>query len=301
MSEPKSTPDAPPRVYLNYTQAELDRAYTQSEWAPNSREVIARQGLAGTRLREVMPPLTLAYGAHPDEVLDVFGAGSDCSPVHVHIHGGGWRAQSKEGVSFAAPVFVQNGALFVALNFSLIPQVRLPEMVAQVQRAIGWLYVHAREFGGDPERIHLSGHSAGGHMAGVLMTTDWRARFGLPSDILKSGLLMSGMYDLEPVMLSVRSDYVKLSKDEQEMLSPIAHIDRLTAPIVVAYGDRETPEFKRQAESFVAAVNDAAKPASLLRVGDHNHFEVLDVFANPDSGLASTALRLMGLRPNGTC
>ena len=108
-----------------------------------------------------------------------FVSGMSKGPIHVHIHGGGWRALTKDDVSFLAPVFTNAGAIYVALNFSVIPAVRLPDMVAQAQRAICWLHGNAHSFGGDPSRIHLSGHSAGAHMASVLLTTNWPARFGL--------------------------------------------------------------------------------------------------------------------------
>jgi len=283
-------------VYLDYTQAELDRAYTQTEWAPNSRDVLARQARQSAELRARMPPTTFQYGESAAETLDVFGAGcGEGRAIHVHVHGGGWRSLSKDDVSFAAPAFVDAGAIYVAVNFATIPAVRLPDMVAQVQRAMVWLYNHAAEFGGNPKRIHLSGHSSGGHLAAVLLTTDWRNRFDLPADVIKSGLLMSGIYDLEPVMLSVRRDYVTISKEEEILLSPLRHVEMLRAPVLVVYGNHESPEFKRQAAGFVDAASEAARSARLLSVGDLNHFEVLDALADPDGEVGRWALAAMGV------
>lgn len=289
----RSTPS--PKVYLEYTQDELDKAYTQPAWAPNMKEVLARQAEASARLRSVLAPRTFSYGPGPDETLDVFMSGTIKGPVHVHIHGGGWRALTKDDVSFPAPVFTDAGAIYVALNFSVIPTVRLPEMVAQAQRAIGWLHGNARSFGGDPTQLHLSGHSAGAHMASVLLTTDWQTRFGLPADVLKSGLLMSGSYDLEPVMLSVRSSYVKLSGEEQQALSAVRHAEQIGAPVTLVYGDKETPEFQRQAVHFFDVLKKASKTARLLRIDGYNHFEVMDVFADPNSAIAKIALTQMGM------
>ena len=238
---------AAPKVYLDYTQAELDRAYTQAEWAPNSREVLRRQSEQSAIVRAQFPPQTFAFGPSADETLDVFATGGSSVPIHVHVHGGGWRALTKNDVSFPAPLFVNAGAAYVALNFAVIPVVRLPDMVAQARRAIAWLYENGSKFGGDASRIHVSGHSAGAHMASCLFTTEWQIQFGLPADVLKSGLLMSGMYDLEPVMLSARSSYVKLSREEEWLLSALRHIDQISAPITIAIGDNESPEFKRQA------------------------------------------------------
>ncbi len=255
--------------------------------------VLARQSQASADFRSLVAPQTFRYGPSEDETLDVFASDkAGNAPVHVHIHGGGWRSLTKDDVSFAAPVFTSAGAIYVALNFSVIPAVRLPGMVEQVQRAIGWLHGNARRFGGDPARIHLSGHSAGAHMASVLLTTNWSDR-GLPADVIKSGMLMSGMYDLAPVMLSVRSTYVKISPQEQALLSAVQHVDQIRAPVTVVYGDKETPEFKRQAEHFFNSLRRSSKTAELICVDGFNHFEVMDVFADPNSSLAAVALNYM--------
>ena len=280
-------------VYLDYTQEDLDKAYDQRVWAPNADAVLKRQSEESATIRQQTPPQTFQYGPTEAETLDVFTTARGGAPIHVHLHGGAWRALTKEDVSFPAPAFTKAGMIYVALNFATIPKVRLPEMIRQAQNAIGWLYANAARFGGDPARIHLSGHSSGGHMAAVLMTTDWHARFGLPPDILKSGTLMSGMYDLAPVMLSSRSKYVSISAEEQLMLSPSHHVSHLNAPVIVAFGDRETPEFKRQAKSFASLLKGTHRNADLIDVGDFNHFEVLDVFADTKSELSKAIMKMM--------
>src|SRR5687768_14468354 len=118
---------ATPKVYLDYTQAELDRAYTQTEWAPNSRDVLRRQSEQSAVVRAHFPPQTFAFGPSAHETLDVFATGGSNAPVHVHVHGGGWRALTKDDVSFPAPLFINAGAVYVALNFAVIPAVRLPD------------------------------------------------------------------------------------------------------------------------------------------------------------------------------
>ena len=132
-------------------------------------------------------------------------------------------------------------------------------------------------------------------MASVLLTTNWPAQFGLPADVLKSGLLMSGSYDLEPVMLSVRSSYVKISKEEQWALSAVRHVEQIQAPVTLVYGDKETPEFQRQAIYFFDVLKKASKTAELLRIDGFNHFEIMDVLADPDLRIARIALKQMGL------
>ena len=283
------------KVYLDYTQAELDRAYDQRAWAPNADEVIRRYASESAKSRERFAgSLDLSYGPSPEETLDIFPSSKRNAPLHVHIHGGGWRNLGKEEESFLANALVPAGATLVVLNFATIPKVRIPEMVEQVRRAIGWLHNHASRYGADPDAIHVSGHSSGAHLAAVLLATDW-TRLGLPADVVKSGLVMSGSYDLRPVMLSARSSYVKLSAQETLDLSPILHINRVQAPVIVAFGSLESPEYKRHALSFAEAMTAAGKEVSLLDCGAFNHFEVLEELGRPGTPLARVAMQLMNI------
>jgi len=169
----------------------------------------------------------------------------------------------------------------------------------QVRRAIAWVFQNIARFGGDPNRLYLGGQSSGGHLAAVALTTDWRRDFGLPADIIKGGVCISGMYDLTPVRLSARSRYVAFDDTTVAALSPIRHLDRLQAPLVVAYGTRETPEFQRQNREFAAAVEAAGKRVRLV-VGEHyNHFELPETLGNPYGLLGRAALDLMGLTAGG--
>jgi arylformamidase len=288
------------KVYLDYTQAELDRAYDQRAWAPNADEVIARYASESAKTRKRFSgALDVRYGSTKEETLDLFPAAARGAPLHVHVHGGGWRNLTKDEESFLAASLVPAGAALAVLNFATIPRVRLPDMIEQVRRAIGWLYAHAPVLGADPDRIHLSGHSSGAHMAAVLAATDW-TELGVPGDVLKSALLMSGMYDLRPVMMSARSNYVKLSGSEVEQLSPIMRPGNVVPPVVIAFGALETPEFRRQARSFHEALIHAGKASRLLDCGHVNHFELLELLAQPDSELCRAALELMGLPVSAT-
>ena len=293
--------DVSEAVFLHYTQAELDRAYDQRAWAANAAEVIASYTTISKAVKARYRFTTEHYGPGDDETLDIYppaangkaAAGNAGAPVHVFVHGGAWQRLTKDESAFPAPAFVENGAIFIALNFSVMPKVRLPEMADQCRRAIVWIWRNAWRFGGDPNRIHLSGHSSGGHLAGVVLTTDWKA-FGLEASPLRSGLVASGMYDLGPVLLSARSSYVKLDKAEEDALSPMRHLDRVACPIAVAYGDGETPEFKRHARDFAAALKAKVRHASLLVEGkNQNHFELALTLGHADGLLGKIALGQM--------
>ena len=196
-------------------------------------------------------------------------------------------------------MFVTAGAHYIAVDFIAVEKAdgNLMTMADQVRRAVSWVYKNAASFGGDPNRVYVSGHSSGGHLAGVVMVTDWKKDFALPPDVVKGGLLMSGMYDLKPVRLSKRSAYVKFTDEMEQALSTQRHLGKLNAPIIVSHGTLESPEFQRQARDFVAAVKAAGKPVELIVGEGYNHFEMPETFGNPYGLLGRAALEQMKLPP----
>src|SRR5262249_55835977 len=147
----------------------------------------------------------------------------------------------------------------------------------------------------DPARIFVAGHSSGAHLGGCLLVTDWRAAFGLPADIIKGAALCSGMYDLKPVRLSARSNYVKFTDEVEQALSTQRHLDRLAPPPTRLHGTLETPEFQRQTRDFAAAVQAAGKPVKLIVADGYNHFEMMETLANPFGPSGRAARDVMGL------
>ncbi|MGH6783357.1 MAG: alpha/beta hydrolase, partial [Sphingomicrobium sp.] len=159
------------------------------------------------------------------------------------------------------------------------------------------VYKNAQTFGGDPQRLYVSGRSSGAHLGGVVCITDWERNFALPKDVVKGALLSSGMYDLKPVRLSKRSTYVKFTDEMEHALSTQRHLDKLNAPVVVAYGTLETPEFQRQTRDFAAAVKAAGRPVQLLVGPNYNHFEMVETLGNPYGLLGRAVLEQMKLTP----
>ena len=285
-----------PKIFLDYDQAALDRAYDQTQWAPNQQEVIARRAAAADAVRARLgPPRRFAYGPTPSEALDVFTTASPAAPIMVFVHGGAWRAGDARSQAFAAETFVRAGAHWVAPDFATVMDVGLDGMVTQVRRAVAWVAANAASFGGDPARIYVGGHSSGGHLAANVLITDWAAGFGLPADLVKGGLCTSGMYDLRPVRLSARSSYVKFDDRIEHELSPIRHLSRLRCPVVVAYGERDSPEFQRQSREFADALRAVGRLERLVVGQGLNHFELPETLADPRSALGRAALELLGL------
>jgi arylformamidase len=287
-----------PRVWLDMDQAELDAAYDQSVYAPNLQQIVKRyaSNSEGVRAR-LGAPGRYAYGATAIEGLDIYMTKRPNAPINIFIHGGAWRVELAKNNAFAAELFVHAGAHFVVPDFAWVQDVggSLMPMAEQVRRAVAWVHRNAKSFGGDPNRIYVSGHSSGGHLAGVILTTDWPKDFNLPPDIVKGGLCCSGIFDLKPVRLSARSSYVKFTDEMEEALSPQRHLDKLNAPLIVAYGTLETPEFQRQSRDFAAAVKAAGKPVQLLVGEGYNHFEIRETLANPYGLLGRAVLAQMNL------
>jgi arylformamidase len=278
-------------VFLHYDQAELDRQYDQRAWAPNAAAIIRGYHDNSERVRARLgEPEIFAYGESPAETLDVYAAKSSGAPLHVFIHGGAWRLLGKRDSAFAAEAFVNAGAHFVALDFALAPQAALGTMVAQVRSAVAWLYRHAHRFGGDRERIFVSGHSSGAHLAACAAVTRWAERYGLPAGVMKGALCASGSYELEPVRLSARNEYLRLDPEAVEAFSPLRHLADLGCPLIVAVGEHETDEFRRQAREFAAAAG-----VPLVEGKGLNHFEISETLADPRGLLGRLALRQMSL------
>jgi arylformamidase len=287
-----------PRVWLDLDQAELDAAYDQSVWAPNRDQVVRRCATHSDLTRARLgSPRRFAYGATPIEGFDLYATKRANAPINVFIHGGAWRAGLAKNYAFPAELFVRAGAHFIVPDFAAVQDVggSLMPMADQVRRAVAWVHRNARGFGGDPDRLYVSGHSSGAHLAGVVLTTDWARDFNLPADTVKGGLCSSGMYDLKPVRLSARNNYVKFTDEMEEALSSQRHLDRLNAPVVVSYGTLESPEFQRQARDFAAAVTAAGKSVKLLVGEDYNHFEIIETLGMPYGLLGRAALELMKL------
>ena len=287
-----------PRVWLDMDQKELDDAYDQSVYAPNQEHVIKRRRLWSERtIARVGPPQRVAYGPTEIEKLDIYKTSRWNAPVHIFIHGGAWRGGSAKDSAYPAEMFVTAGAHYIALDFVSVDQAAgsLMPMADQVRRAVAWVYKNAASFGGDPNRLYVSGHSSGAHLAGVVLVTDWKKEFDLPADILKGGLLISGMYDLKPARLSKRGKYVKFDDAMEQALSSQRHLDKLNTPLVVGHGTLETPEFQRQTREFAAAVKAAGKPIQLIVGVGYNHFEMAETLGNPFGIMGRAALEQMRL------
>jgi arylformamidase len=284
-----------PKVFLDYTQKQLDDAYTQVVYQPNQAQVLARFAANSEQMRQrIGPPKTIAYGSAPIEQILFYPAPKPNGTLFLFVHGGAWLAKKAEDYMFPAEVFLDRGVGFAAVDFSGVDQTNgaLGPVVDQICRAIRFTAQNTANFGVDPSKLLLGAHSSGAHFAGVALTTDWRAQYGIAPNIFRSAVLISGLYDLRGPRLSVRSSYVKFTDADEAAFSAQRHIDRLVTPLIVMHGTRETPEFQRQTRDFAAAVKAAGKPVD-LRVGvEYSHFDMQESLGNPYAIAGRAAVEL---------
>ncbi|MEP6874974.1 MAG: alpha/beta hydrolase [Burkholderiales bacterium] len=243
----------------------------------------------------------LAYGTDASERLDLFPAAGITSgaPVLVYLHGGYWRALDKRDQSFIAPAFVDAGAMVVVPNYALCPAVSIEQIVMQMVQALVWVHRHAAEHGGDPARIVVAGHSAGGHLAAMLLACDWRTVApDLPPDLVKAALSVSGLYALEPLRHTpFLAPELKLTNASARRLSP-ALMPAPRGTLVAVVGADESEEFLRQTD-LIEKVWGPRTVIAAERVAQRHHMNVLHELADPLSRTHRWGLQLLGLRPLG--
>jgi len=298
-AEPKENAAKGPLVWLDMDQKELDDAYDQAVWAANREHIATRRRLASERtIARIGAAERVAYGPTEIEKLDIYKTKRANAPVMIFIHGGAWKGGTSRDSAYMAEMYLAAGANFVIPDFVWVQNAggSLMTMAGQVRRAVAWVYKNAASFGADPKRLYVSGHSSGGHLGGCVVITDWQKDFGLPPDIIKGALLISGMYDLKAVRLSKRSKYVNFDDATEEALSAQRHIAMINMPLIVAHGTLETPEFQRQSREFAAAVKAAGKPVEFFVGEGFNHFEIQETMANPFGLVGRAALQMMKLK-----
>ena len=238
--------------------------------------------------------LDVRYGDGPDMTADLFPAPAGAAPIQVFIHGGYWRAMDKSSHSFPAEAFVAAGGAVVSLNYTLAPAVTLDTIVEQCRRALEWVADNAERLNGDPRRIFVSGHSAGGHLTAMMLCTDWAAR-GRPADIVKGGTAISGIFDLAPMMETSINDDIRLDAEAAARNSPILNLPAAGTPLIAAVGAAETAEFVAQNRAFADAWRARGFDAGIMEIEGLNHYTVVMEMGRPGSALTKATLAQMGL------
>ena len=282
-------------TWRNMTPEELELEFNPRASVRNvdARIVAYADASAATRAR-LNPVLDVRYGSGEKETLDIFPADEPDAPVHLFIHGGYWRAMDKSEYSFIADVFQPAGAATVLVNYDLCPTVTLDTVVAQTMRAIAWSFRNIAQYGGDPNRLYVSGNSAGGHLTAMALAHDWEAE-GLPGDIIKGAMPITGVFDCEPVPDITVNELVRLDRETARRLSPLRNPPRRALPVLVAVGGAEPRLWIGMSKDYAALCREHGLACEYMELPGHDHFDISRAVGDAESPLAQAMLRMMGL------
>jgi len=295
---------------VTFMYRDMDLATLEQQYSPSSciddinvyikQYIEQSQQVTFQALEENSLLSDISYGEHADELLDLYlPTAGNSKKLQIYIHGGYWQELSKAESSFAAQNFQQQGHYYAVLNYSLAPEASLSEIVEQNRKAIAWLYQHAENFGYDADQIFISGSSAGAHLAMMMALTPWKNYLpNLKSEKLIQGLcLVSGIYDLTPIQLSYINEPLQLSDTEINNNSPLFiekfTVSEYTPLIIIAYGENETSEFKRQSNEMKDKLINLGYQVVFQEVAERNHFNVIVDLANRSSWLSQQVFQQM--------
>ncbi len=288
-------------IWRGYDRAGLDAQYNVRAAIPTHQEYFDRWKAKGAAARAAhQPRLDVAYGDSRLETLNIFPSRFQGAPIVVHVHGGYWQSQDKADSDQLVSGFHDAGMAFVNINYTLAPEAGMDRIVAEVRAALAWVWRHADGIGGDADRIYVCGNSAGGHLAATLGVTDWtQVGADLPPDLVKGAGAVSGLYELEPIRLTFLNDKIGMDAAVAHRNSPLNMVldGASIAPLVLAAGGIEPPEFHAQQDVFAAALAARGHRPVIVPLPGHNHFDAIDAWGRPDHPLTRALHDLIAAKP----
>src|SRR5262245_57815055 len=283
------------KLYRDFTsQEEIDRQYNVAALESDMRPYLERFITGSEKARhELECVLNVRVGPTVDETVDVFPAKQPGAPILVFIHGGWWCSRSSKDFNLVARGPSAHGVTVVVTNYSLCPKVTIAEITRQSRAVIAWLSREARSFNGDPGRIFVCGHSAGGHQVGMLVTTDWPGEYGLSQDIIKGGIPISGLFDLSPFRYSWLQPKLRLTHELIQQQSPFFHIPAAGPPLLISVGGEESAEFHRQLRDYLAAWRAQGLRGELLTQPGKIHYTAIEGPAEANSPFCQAVMDFM--------
>ncbi|HEX2545795.1 MAG TPA: alpha/beta hydrolase [Ramlibacter sp.] len=270
------------------SQAEIDAQYNPSVGLADAAAPLKHYLQQARKARENLRCVAdVPFGPTLAETLDIFPADAPDAPVFVFIHGGYWRALSSKEFSGVALGLQPRGITTVVVNYALCPQVSIDEITRQARAAVAWVLRNIARHGGDPSRVAVGGHSAGGHLAAMCLQAQWARDYGLPQDPLKAAVLVSGLYELEPLRWSYLQPVLQLDEGIVQRNSPVLGVRASATPAWITWGGAETAEFARQAQLYHDTWRAAGNSSELSPQPGADHFSAIHGFEEPGSALCT--------------
>jgi len=284
-------------IYKNYDQEALNKQYNNRSRVPEFDQIVQQWNTQSEALRQqIRYHRDLQYGTHERNRLDIFPSTDPHSPVHVYFHGGYWQSRDKADFHFIANGFIKHNITTALVSYPLAPQASMDDIIDSCRQAMAWLYRHVAEYTGDPGRIYISGHSAGGHLVAMLMATNWQELAeDLPANLIKGGCAISGLYNLLPIQLSHVNDLIGMDEATARRNSPIYLSPGSNAPLIVTMGEAESDEYHAQSQELVDAWSKKGLSITHLPIAKANHFSILDHLTTEGASLNRAILAQMGL------
>jgi arylformamidase len=277
------------------SDAEINRQFMPRLAVPDHEAWLAAHAELSEVARRTLPcQLDVPYGDTPLQALDIFPAARAPAPVQVYFHGGYWRALDKSTYRFMALSMAPAGIATVLVNYDLCPAVSLDEVVRQSLAAVAWVARNGATYGCDPRRLHVSGNSAGAHLAAMALAQDWRAH-GLPADLIKGACCITGIYDLAPVLRIDANAEIRLRPDMVARNSPLSLPLPAKPPVIVAVGADETPLWIKQSTDYAAMLRANGVATELMVIPGTHHFSITRSLADPEGALPKAIRRQMGV------
>ncbi len=289
-------------VYRDYDQPSLDSQYNNRGRVPECEAFLSGYASDSAAARSSLSSrLDVPYDPDSSQTLDIFlpAGGAKAAPLHVFFHGGYWKSLSKSEFSFVAGPITEAGGIAVVVDYGLIPSIDMDELVRQCRASVAWLHRNAWRFGGDAERLTISGHSAGGHIVAMVAATDWSGGYDLPATTVRGGVAISGLFDLEPIRLSFVNEELQLGEEEARRNSPVHMPPPPDMPMVVAYGGDESEEYARQSAIYADHLRGHGLAPDLRPIAGRNHFSIAADLKDPGSEMSRLVLDQMGLAAAG--
>jgi arylformamidase len=281
--------------YKGFRQDELEFQYNPRVSVAEYPELAKKRAAEGAKVRSTLKSwLDVPYGSSPREILDIYPSVEQGGPVLVYYHGGYWRGGSKEDNCGFAPTFVKRGVNVVVVEYDLCPKVTVTEIVREARASLAWIYRNIARYNGDPSKLYISGHSAGGHLAAMILAHDW-TREGMPRNPVKGAAVTSGVFDLEMVMHIGVNDEIRMTRELVEENSPFLHPPLPICPVIVAVGGAEPEGWQRMSEEFFQLCKERGLDCQYFVVPGANHFTFPEHLGDAESPLTQAMFKQIGV------